>query len=53
MSFNGRGFDLPLLELAAFRYGISIPGWFQTLAKSYDHPRSRYNTGPISICASC
>ncbi|MBY0514655.1 MAG: 3'-5' exonuclease [Gemmataceae bacterium] len=23
VTFNGRGFDLPLLELAAFRYGIS------------------------------
>ncbi|MGW8257320.1 MAG: hypothetical protein ACWGMZ_07550, partial [Thermoguttaceae bacterium] len=29
VSFNGRGFDLPLLELAAFRFGISVPGWFQ------------------------
>jgi predicted PolB exonuclease-like 3'-5' exonuclease len=24
VSFNGRGFDLPLLELAAFRYGCSL-----------------------------
>jgi predicted PolB exonuclease-like 3'-5' exonuclease len=24
VSFNGRGFDLPLLELAAFRYGYSL-----------------------------
>ena len=30
VSFNGRGFDLPLLELAAFRYGVSVPGWFQS-----------------------
>ena len=30
VSFNGRGFDLPLLELAAFRYGLSLPGWFQS-----------------------
>ena len=44
VSFNGRGFDLPLLELAAFRYGISVPGWFQTAAKSFDQPRSRYNS---------
>jgi 3'-5' exonuclease len=44
VSFNGRGFDLPLLELAAFRYGISMPGWFQAAGKSSDHPRSRYNT---------
>jgi predicted PolB exonuclease-like 3'-5' exonuclease len=44
VSFNGRGFDLPLLELAAFRYGISVPGWFQASGKSFDQPRSRYNT---------
>ena len=28
VTFNGRGFDLPLLELAAFRYGISGQGHF-------------------------
>ncbi len=44
VSFNGRGFDLPLLELAAFRYGVSVPGWFQVAAKSFDQPRSRYNS---------
>jgi predicted PolB exonuclease-like 3'-5' exonuclease len=43
VSFNGRGFDLPLLELAAFRYGVSVPGWFQSSGKSFDQPRSRYN----------
>ncbi len=44
VSFNGRGFDLPLLELAAFRYGIPIPSWFSPEQKSYDQPRNRYNT---------
>jgi len=44
VTFNGRGFDLPLLELAAFRYGISIPAWFALRAKTYDQPRNRYNT---------
>ncbi len=44
VSFNGRGFDLPLLELAAFRFGISVPGWFSTNCKSFDQPRNRYNT---------
>ncbi len=45
VSFNGRGFDLPLLELAAFRYGIAVPGWFQSAGKSsFDQPRNRYNT---------
>jgi predicted PolB exonuclease-like 3'-5' exonuclease len=44
VSFNGRTFDLPLLELAAFRYGLSVPGWFSTSGKTYDQPRNRYNT---------
>lgn len=43
VSFNGRSFDLPLLELAAFRYGVSVPGWFNLAAKAYDQPRNRYN----------
>jgi len=28
VSFNGRRFDLPVLELAALRYGISAPAYF-------------------------
>lgn len=43
VSFNGRGFDLPLLELAAFRFGIPIPAWFSTREKTFDQPRNRYN----------
>ena len=51
VSFNGRGFDIPLLELAAFRYGLQIPGWFQTKAKAYEQPRNRYNTrSHIDLC---
>jgi len=43
VSFNGRVFDVPLLELAAFRYGISLASWFKVNAKTYDQPRNRYN----------
>lgn len=43
VSFNGRSFDVPLLELAAFRYGIGLAGWFNLHAKAYDQPRNRYN----------
>jgi predicted PolB exonuclease-like 3'-5' exonuclease len=51
VSFNGRSFDLPLLELAAFRYGVGAPGWFGTGAKPYDQPRSRYNVrAHIDLC---
>jgi predicted PolB exonuclease-like 3'-5' exonuclease len=44
VSFNGRGFDIPLLELCAFRYGIPIPDWFAEDARNFDQPRYRYNT---------
>ncbi len=51
VSFNGRSFDLPLLELAAFRYGVSLPGWFADGAKAYDQPRNRYNQqAHIDLC---
>jgi len=43
VSFNGRGFDIPLLELAAFRYGIAVPAWFNLQLKSFEQPRNRYN----------
>ena len=45
VSFNGRTFDIPLMELAAFRYGIGIPGWFNLNEKSYDQKRNRFNQG--------
>ena len=44
VSFNGRGFDMPLLELAAFRYALPIPEWFAEEKRSFDQPRNRYNT---------
>jgi len=44
VTFNGRGFDIPLLELAAFRYGLSIPAWFALKTRAYEQPRNRYNT---------
>jgi predicted PolB exonuclease-like 3'-5' exonuclease len=51
VSFNGRGFDIPLLELSAFRYGLSVPGWFQSSGKGFEQPRSRYNTqAHIDLC---
>jgi len=42
VTFNGRGFDLPLMELTAFRYGIPIPEWFADDVPSYKQPRNRY-----------
>ncbi len=41
VSFNGRTFDMPLMELAAFRYGVSLQSWCG--GRGYDNPRNRYN----------
>ena len=40
VTFNGRGFDLPVMEMAAFRYGIALPGWFGIDGPT--SPRARY-----------
>ncbi|MDA0658916.1 MAG: 3'-5' exonuclease [Planctomycetota bacterium] len=44
VSFNGRSFDVPLLELAAFRFGITVKDWFSDAGRSFELPRNRYNT---------
>ena len=44
VTFNGRTFDIPLLELAAFRYGLNLSGWFAASGPNYTQPRYRYNT---------
>ncbi len=43
ISFNGRGFDIPLLELAAYRYGIGVKAWFNLSGKSFEQYRNRFN----------
>lgn len=43
VTFNGRAFDLPVLEMAAFRYGLSLGDWFADSGPGYQHPRNRYN----------
>ena len=43
VTFNGRGYDLPVLELAAFRFGLSVPAWFNLDAPGYQQSRNRYN----------
>ncbi len=47
VSFNGRGFDLPVLELQALRYGIAAPGHFAQSGAA----RSRYlDTRHLDLC---
>src|SRR5262249_26885612 len=36
VTFNGRGFDLPLLEMAAFRYGCCAGEYFRTGRKRFN-----------------
>lgn len=43
VTFNGRGFDLPVLELAAFRYGVPLPDWMSWDGPPYQQPRHRFN----------
>jgi 3'-5' exonuclease len=43
VTFNGRGFDIPLMEQSAFRYGVSVPGWFNMTERTYQQSRNRYN----------
>jgi predicted PolB exonuclease-like 3'-5' exonuclease len=42
VTFNGRGFDLPLLELGAFRYGYSARDYFYS-------SRNRYNGNHLDL----
>ncbi len=43
VTFNGRTFDLPLMEHAAFRFGIAVPRWFNLDQRAYEQNRNRYN----------
>ena len=43
VTFNGRTFDLPLMEHAAFRFGVSVPRWFNLEQRAYEQNRNRYN----------
>lgn len=44
VTFNGRGYDIPVLELAAYRFGYPVPSWFNVEARTYEQARNRYNT---------
>ncbi|NRA38478.1 MAG: 3'-5' exonuclease [Planctomycetes bacterium] len=42
VTFNGRGFDIPVMEMTAYRYGYSLPKWFG--GSKWEQPRNRYNS---------
>lgn len=48
VSFNGRGFDMPMLLIRAMRYNISFPAWFdqnnpQLNKSKWENYRQRYS----------
>ncbi|MDD3587586.1 MAG: 3'-5' exonuclease [Thermoguttaceae bacterium] len=51
ITFNGRGFDIPLMELTAFRYGIPIAEWLAWGGKQFDQPRYRFSQNShLDLC---
>jgi hypothetical protein len=44
VTFNGRFFDIPVLEMCAYRYGIAVPSWYNAPGNTYSQPRNRFNT---------
>lgn len=43
VTFNGRGFDLPVLETRALKYGLSLARYFGTGLTKYSYRGSRYS----------
>jgi len=51
VTFNGRGFDLPVLETRALKYGLSLPRYFGTAENKGSYRANRYNDAfHIDLC---
>ncbi len=51
VTFNGRGFDLPVLETCALKYGLSLPRYFGNGQARQTYRGSRYaDTYHIDLC---
>jgi 3'-5' exonuclease len=51
VTFNGRGFDLPVLEARALKHGMSIPRYFATGESRNTYRGSRYSDAyHIDLC---
>ncbi len=51
VTFNGRGFDLPVLETQALKHGLSLPRYFATGENRNTYRGSRYSdTYHIDLC---
>ena len=48
VSFNGKRFDIPVMEVQALRYALSCPWWFRMIGtKSWEDPRSTSEANAI------
>ena len=43
VTFNGRGFDIPVLKLRAMAHGLSCPAWFSAGESRWEGYTSRYD----------
>jgi len=51
VTFNGRGFDLPVMETRAFKYGIPLPRYFGTGHERINYRGNRYSDAyHIDLC---
>ncbi len=51
VTFNGRGFDLPVLETRALKHGLSLPGYFGTGQSRSNYRGNRYSDAfHIDLC---
>jgi len=51
VSFNGRGFDLPVMETRALKYGLSLPRYFGAGQSTSTYRGSRYSTAyHLDLC---
>lgn len=51
ITFNGRGFDLPVLEMRALKHGLSLPRYFATGEGRSTYRGSRYSDAyHIDLC---
>jgi hypothetical protein len=51
VSFNGRGFDLPVLETRALKGGLSLARYFGSAQSKWSYRSSRYSDGThIDLC---
>jgi predicted PolB exonuclease-like 3'-5' exonuclease len=41
VTFNGAGFDLPVMELRAMQLGLCVPQWFRFGSKKWEDPRDK------------